>query len=75
MAANDCKSVERAAHTLRGSMSNFAPKIAIQSAAELERMGRAGDLKGAEVILRRMEKEVDVLQSALMAMTNQNGRG
>ena len=38
--------LERAAHTLKGSVSNFGAESAVQAALALEKIGRSGDLTG-----------------------------
>jgi CheY-like chemotaxis protein len=71
VASNDSKLLEHAAHALKGSLSSFAPKIALQPAAALEAMGRSGNLDGAQAVFHRMEKELDLLESAMSAMTKE----
>ncbi len=43
----DAKELERAAHTLKGAVGNFAAVEAAKTALDLENMGRSGDLDGA----------------------------
>ena len=38
--------LERAAHTLKGSVSNFGAESAVEAALALEKIGRSGDLTG-----------------------------
>ena len=70
VAARDCAALRYAAHSLKGAMSSFAPKIGLDSAATLEAMGQRGDLSGAEALVGRMERELDLLTSALLKNSN-----
>jgi PAS domain S-box-containing protein len=64
----DGKSLERAAHTLKGSVSNFAAKGAFDAAHRLENMGRRGDLNDAEEAFDDLEQEIERLKPALVAL-------
>ena len=66
IAAGDCASLRRAAHSLKGAMSSFAPKIGLDSAACLEAMGESGNLAGAAALAGKMEEELDALTAALL---------
>ena len=65
---NDAKGVERAAHALKGSISNFGAPDACQATLELEMMGRAGDLALAPESFRRLEQAVSELIPDLEAL-------
>jgi len=60
--AADPALVTRAAHTLKGAVSNFGARAAADAALRLEQMGRAGDLSHAGPALDTLE----VVMSALM---------
>ena len=47
--------LERAAHSLKGSVSNFGADCAVQAALGLETIGRSGDLAGAKEALVELE--------------------
>jgi two-component system sensor histidine kinase/response regulator len=47
IAASDAKRLEREAHSLKGSVSNFGAEPVVQAALALEMMGRRGDLSSA----------------------------
>jgi HPt (histidine-containing phosphotransfer) domain-containing protein len=62
---SNAKSLERAAHTLKGSLSTIGAEIAAQTALSLELMGRTGQLDGAceqlgnlDMALRRLATEL-----------------
>ncbi len=65
IAAGDGEALARAAHSLRGSVANFAAKPALQAALELERIGDERDLTGAEGAYSILEKELGLLKRAL----------
>src|SRR4030088_14883 len=47
--------LERAAHSLKGSVANFGAEDAYQAAMQLELMGRSRDLKGVEEAYAALE--------------------
>jgi PAS domain S-box-containing protein len=54
----DAPAIERAAHTLKGSVGNFGADAAVQASLKLEVMGRQGDLVHAEEAFRSVEQEI-----------------
>ena len=56
--AGDPKALERAAHTLKGSVGNFAVAGAWETAQRLEFLGKSGQLSGAEEIFRTLEQQL-----------------
>jgi two-component system sensor histidine kinase/response regulator len=67
-ADGDCKKLERAAHTIKGSVGNFAAKSAFEAAQMLEKIGREGDLGHAAEAFQRLEREIERLKPALIAL-------
>ena len=63
--AADAALVGRAAHTLKGAVSNFGARDAADAALRLERMGRAGDLADVASALASLESEMRTLVEAL----------
>lgn len=63
--SHDARSLETAAHALRGSVSNFTARRASQAALSLELMGRAGDLTGSAQALVELEAELERLKPVL----------
>jgi HPt (histidine-containing phosphotransfer) domain-containing protein len=61
----DAPAINRAAHSLKGSVSNFAAPGAFQAAQKLEGIGREGDLNKAGEALRLLDQQISLLQSAL----------
>jgi HPt (histidine-containing phosphotransfer) domain-containing protein len=64
--------LERAAHTLKGSVSVFGAEAARAAAQALESLGRGGGVDGAEVICAALDTEVARLSTVLAEMTAAN---
>jgi len=65
----DPNMLERAAHTLKGSVGVFGAEVARAAAQELESLGRAGGVDGSEAICAALDTEVARLSTALAEMT------
>ena len=65
--AGDAEAVEHAAHSLKGSVANFAAKRAYDAAYRLEVLGRDGNLGEANEALGDLEKEIEGLKDGLDA--------
>lgn len=65
VAAGSAEDVRRAAHALKGSVSNFIDGGPTATAFELENMGRNGQLEGTSVVLERLEQEIVALTVCL----------
>lgn len=63
--AGEAKVIERVAHTIKSSAGTFGGERARLAAHELEQIGRAGDLAGAESAHELMVAELDLLGEAL----------
>jgi two-component system sensor histidine kinase/response regulator len=64
----DACSVERAAHTIKGSVGNFGGVAAIEAAVKLEGMGRSQDLRHAAEACAMLECEIERLMPAIMEL-------
>jgi PAS domain S-box-containing protein len=64
----DAPSLERSAHTLKGSVGNFGAKSAFETALKLETMGRNGDLSGGAEALAELETKISQLVKTLAAL-------
>ena len=62
---NDSDTFRRAAHSIKATSSTFGALSLGELAKELEMMGRAGDLAGAQVKVDRLVDEYDRVQQAL----------
>ncbi|MCC6642511.1 MAG: Hpt domain-containing protein [Deltaproteobacteria bacterium] len=65
--AADAALVARAAHTLKGAVSNFGARAAADAALRLEKMGRTADLTDLAAALATLEAEMAVLVRELEA--------
>ncbi|MBW2343859.1 MAG: Hpt domain-containing protein [Deltaproteobacteria bacterium] len=63
----DAKAVEHAAHSLKGSVANFAAKRTYDAAYRLEVLGREGNLEEANEALGDLEKEIEAMKDGLDA--------
>lgn len=64
----DTQRLEKSAHTLKGSVSNFAAGAAVQAALKLETIGRSRDLTEAPTAIMQLEKEIDLVREELVAL-------
>jgi HPt (histidine-containing phosphotransfer) domain-containing protein len=71
----DARALERAAHTLKGAVSNFGAKSACDAALRLEVIGRGGDFPHSEEAYVELEKEVTRLGGALAALREETVSG
>ncbi|HKX62839.1 MAG TPA: Hpt domain-containing protein, partial [Verrucomicrobiae bacterium] len=68
IASQNSQAVERASHTLKGSVSNFGAKSVQELASQLESLSRNGHLQGADEIFRQLEQQMALLNPALEAL-------
>lgn len=61
----DFRALERAAHSLRGSASNFSAVETVEAARSLESMGRTQDAENAQKVLESLHAALDRLRPAL----------
>jgi HPt (histidine-containing phosphotransfer) domain-containing protein len=64
-AAGDAAAVGRSAHALKGMISNFCADAAHGSAAEVERLGKGGDLVGVPAAVDALDGRLAELIAAL----------
>ena len=67
----DSAAIERIAHTLKGSVSNFGAEEAVQAALSLETMAHNGDMEHAEEAFRRVEMEIGRVLVAMKTPENE----
>jgi PAS domain S-box-containing protein len=66
---SDAEALGRAAHSLKGSVGNFAAKNAFAAAQRLETMGRDGDLDHASEACITLEADLALLSEELRGLT------
>lgn len=65
VSAGDAPALARAAHTLKGSVSNFCAPAATAAAARLERASQAGDWPAIPSAVQQLEALLDQLAREL----------
>jgi two-component system, sensor histidine kinase and response regulator len=65
VSAGSADEVRRAAHALKGSISNFIDGGPTATAFELETLGRNGQVEGAPALLDRLDRELIALSDFL----------
>jgi two-component system, sensor histidine kinase and response regulator len=73
VAAGSADEVRRAAHALKGSISNFIDGGPTATAFELETMGRNGQLDGTLPLLERLDREIIALTVCLREFLSRSG--
>ncbi|HTF38821.1 MAG TPA: response regulator, partial [Blastocatellia bacterium] len=68
IAGRDSYALEQAAHKLKGSVANFHASAAVDAALRLEVIGHARDFAGATLGLTVLEREMQELEPALIAL-------
>jgi len=61
----DAETVERTAHTIKGSVGNFGSTASVEAAIRLEKMGHARDLRHASEACDALEWEIERLMPVL----------
>lgn len=64
----DARAIERSAHSLKGSVGNFGAVAAHTAAADLETLGRAGNLQSVEEALSALESAIRALQPEMNSL-------
>jgi two-component system sensor histidine kinase/response regulator len=64
----DARRVERSAHGLKGSVSNFGARPAVDAAMQLETMGRSQQLVEVEQVLHTLELALAALRPELESL-------
>ena len=67
-AQGDAKTIERAAHGLKGSVSNFGARAAVDAAFALESMGRQQQLSDVNAGILALEQALQTLRPELEAL-------
>lgn len=68
LGARDARALDRAAHTLKGCVSNFGAQRLYDAALALEKMGRTGDLSSVGPAFDLLRAEVAILESDLRSL-------
>ena len=68
MAREDFKTIERTAHGLKGSVSNFGAPTAVEAARVIEMLGRAHKLEEAKQVIHTLELALAALRPELESL-------
>src|SRR5690349_11418049 len=68
VASGDQAGLEHQAHSLKGSVSTFGAQAAYDAAFLLEKLGRSGDMRGANQSLAKLEQALATLRPELEAL-------
>jgi HPt (histidine-containing phosphotransfer) domain-containing protein len=68
LACGDARGVERTAHGLKGSVSNFGAPAAVEAARTIEALGRAQQLQEVSQVLRTLELALAALRPELESL-------
>jgi len=71
IANEDARSLETAAHTLKGSVGNFGAEAARQAAFELEELGRGANLARVGEVHARLTEEISRVVAELRVIVNE----
>jgi two-component system, sensor histidine kinase and response regulator len=69
--AVDAQALSSSAHALKGSVGLFVQAGAFETARQLERTGKAGDLQSAGALLASLETDMRALDTALRSLLTQ----
>jgi two-component system sensor histidine kinase/response regulator len=75
IARGDATQVNRSAHSLKGSASNFSAGPVVASASRLEQIGKLGDLSLAEAEFETLEANLRALEQDLKALVSEGRSG
>ncbi len=69
IAESDAHNLERAAHSLKGSIANFGSEAAYQASFDLEQIGRSKNLAGAHEAYARLMEVMNTVCPELEALS------
>ncbi|MGC8605168.1 MAG: response regulator, partial [Desulfomonilaceae bacterium] len=69
------ETIEKVAHSIKGSVGSFAAERAFQAAMKLETMGREGKVRHTEQALKELEKEINLLKDVLVSLREAHFNG
>jgi PAS domain S-box-containing protein len=67
IASGNGNTLQQAAHKLKGMLASLFAQPALQASLQLEELGRAGDIAGAETAYADLETEIERLKTELTA--------
>jgi len=70
IARRNSEALRQVGHALKGSIANLSSGHARELAADLEQMGKRGELEGTATLAEKLEHELTILQQAAMQLLN-----
>jgi len=70
VARQNSEAIRQVAHALKGSIANLSSGAARELAAQIEQLGKGGELAGVPPLVERLEPELVVLQQAAEQLLN-----
>ena len=74
VARKNAEAIRQVGHALKGSIANLSSGTAQELAAEMEQVGKSGDLESAPGLVERLEHELTMLQEAAEQLLNKSAR-
>lgn len=68
LCSSDPQRIERAAHSLKGSVGTFAPETATEAVSRLEQIARTGNLGEARRAIIELERDLSGIREELIAL-------
>lgn len=68
----DSQGLGKAAHTIKGAVSNFSAKKAFETALALEKIGKNDEIKLAPAGFEELKKEIALVVEALKLLKNES---
>jgi HPt (histidine-containing phosphotransfer) domain-containing protein len=70
--SGDAAAFRRAAHSLKGMLSNFRADGAAQMALQLEKKGQTGELVGIDPLIEKLAEDIKLLTARLRKLIDRN---
>lgn len=70
--AGDSQTLGKAAHTIKGAVSNFSAKKAYESALALEKIGKNNEMSLAPAAMEELKNEINNVKEALKLMKKES---
>jgi HPt (histidine-containing phosphotransfer) domain-containing protein len=70
--AGDSQALGKAAHTLKGAVSNFSAKKAYESALALEKIGKNSEMNLVPAAFEELKNEINIVKEALKLLKKES---
>ncbi|MBW2409889.1 MAG: Hpt domain-containing protein, partial [Deltaproteobacteria bacterium] len=69
--AGDAETLSRTAHSLKGMLRNFKAESAADTALELEKLGKANEMKNVKPLIEELEAQIAGVDRSLKDLVSQ----